>query len=379
MNKGGVHESVGRSPSYAASPATSRRMETPPFSWFIQRWRPSSDIFRSVITIPIVILAAILLIPASPTTVANPPAEPDPPHVVFIAGDEEYRSEESLPMLASILSRDHGIRTTVLYSLDEEGRIDPNALENIPGTEILATADMLVMFTRFRALPDEQLAPILEFAKSGKPVVGFRTATHAFRYPDEDLEHASLNRDWPRELFGQRWITHHGHFDDGKSPLTHVDPVKDSTHPILRGVSPFDAYSWLYHVEGGEDALSGEPTPLAIGTTLKSYHAERHDRFPASNPVAWIYEHDSNSGRPSRVFFTTLGHPYDFRSTSCRRLALQGILWALGQDESIPPEGIAIGRTEDWRPPNSGIGNFRPNRRPKPDEPMQKKDQVAPE
>ena len=29
-------------------------------------------------------------------------------HIVFIAGDEEYRSEESLPMLAKILSQRHG-------------------------------------------------------------------------------------------------------------------------------------------------------------------------------------------------------------------------------------------------------------------------------
>jgi type 1 glutamine amidotransferase len=317
-----------------------------------------------VLTIFLVILPALLLAQAAPRTTGHPPDEPDTPHVVFIAGDEEYRSEESLPLLASILARDHGVRTTVLYSLDENGFIDPNALDNIPGTDVLATADLVVMFTRFRALPDEQLAPILDYAKSGRPIVGLRTATHAFRYPDDDLEHAPLNGEWPRQLFGQRWITHHGHFDDGKSPLTHIEPVEGSTHPILRGVAPFDAYSWLYHVEGGGDSLSGEPTSLATGTTLKSYHAERHDRFPASNPVAWIYENDPKSGRPSRVFFTTLGHPYDFRSESCRRLIVQGLLWALGREASIPAAGIAIRPTDGWRPPNSGIGNFRPNQTP---------------
>ena len=320
-----------------------------------------------MITALIVILPAVFLLQASPHAAPPPPPKPEPPHVVFIAGDEEYRSEESLPLLASILAQDHGVRTTVLYSLDAEGHIDPNALDNIPGTDVLATADMLVLFTRFRALPNEQLAPILEFAKTGRPVVGFRTATHAFRYPEDDLEHAPLNNAWPRQLFGQRWITHHGHFDDGKLPLTRVEPAEDSAHPILRGVTPFDAYSWLYHVEGGGDSLSGEPTPLAIGTTLKSYHAERHDRFPASNPVAWIYENDPTSGRPSRVFFTTLGHPYDFRSESCQRLIVQGLLWALGREATIPAAGITIRPTDDWRPPNSGIGNFRPKQSPKLD------------
>ena len=46
-------------------------------------------------------------------------------HVVFLTGDEEYRSEEGLPMLAKILSQRHGFKTSVLFSVDEDGTINP--------------------------------------------------------------------------------------------------------------------------------------------------------------------------------------------------------------------------------------------------------------
>ena len=115
---------------------------------------------------------------------ATPAAEQPPPHIVFVTGDEEYRSEESMPMLARILKRDYGFRVTVCYALDEQGVIDPNNLENIEGLEALEEADMMVLFTRFRALPEEQRTYILDFAESGKPMAGFRTATHAFLYSE---------------------------------------------------------------------------------------------------------------------------------------------------------------------------------------------------
>ncbi len=104
------------------------------------------------------------------------------PHVVFISGDEEYRSEESLPMLAKILDRTYGFRVSVCYALNPEGKVDPNVLTNIAGLEALDDADLVVMFTRFRKLPDDQLARIKKYADSGRPMMGFRTATHAFRY-----------------------------------------------------------------------------------------------------------------------------------------------------------------------------------------------------
>jgi type 1 glutamine amidotransferase len=281
-----------------------------------------------------------------------------PVHVVFVTGDEEYRSEESMPMLARILMRDYGFRVSVLYALDEKGYIDPNNLTHIPGLEALKTAHLMVLFTRFRALPDSQLRPILEYAESGRPLVGFRTATHAFRY-ENDPAHAHLNEEWPMKVFGQRWIVHHGHFADGANPLTDVQPIPwKASHPILRGVEPFRAYSWLYHVDGGGHELYGDSKPLLMGTALRSTHAEKGalDKYPLTNPVAWTKTYTGSSGKAARVFFTTLGHPYDFKEESMRKLALNGILWALGLEERIPAEGARAAVVGTYDPNASGFG-----------------------
>src|SRR5437867_9058370 len=101
-------------------------------------------------------------------------------HIVLVSGDEEYRSEETLPQLGKILAKHHGFKCTVLFAIDpKDGTINPN-VSNIPGLEALKTADLLVIFTRFRDLPDEQMKHIVEYVESGKPIIGLRTATHAF-------------------------------------------------------------------------------------------------------------------------------------------------------------------------------------------------------
>src|SRR5262249_4572794 len=103
-------------------------------------------------------------------------------HIVLVSGDEEYRSEEMLPQLARILARHHGFKCTVLFAIDpKDGTINPNTNNNIPGLEALQTADLLVLFTRFRNLPDEQMKHLVEYIESGKPIIGLRTATHAFK------------------------------------------------------------------------------------------------------------------------------------------------------------------------------------------------------
>ena len=117
------------------------------------------------------------------------------PHVVFVIGDEEYRSEESMPLLATMVKNKLGARVTLCFSLDQKGIIDPNRLDHISGLEALANADLMVIFTRFRALPIEELRHIQNYAESGKPIVGFRTSTHAFS--TEDLPNSNAcSRFW---------------------------------------------------------------------------------------------------------------------------------------------------------------------------------------
>lgn len=283
--------------------------------------------------------------------------ETEAPHVVFVMGDEEYRSEESMPMLAKILKREMGAKITLCYSVDSSGTIDPNRQDHIAGLEALEEADLMVMFARFRALPREEAKYILDYAESGKPIVGFRTSTHTFLY-EKDSSMMHLNNEWPTKVFGQQWITHHGHFEDGNAPLTSVSPLPDTQTPILNGVEPFEAYSWLYHVHGGDWKLHGDSKPFLEGRTLRSNHEEdgKLDEFPLTNPVAWTKTYTGESGKPARVFFTTLGHPYDFKIESMRKLALNGIYWALGRESEIPEDGVNAQLTETYDPNNSGFG-----------------------
>lgn len=285
-------------------------------------------------------------------------------HIVFVIGDEEYRSEESMPMLSRLAEKELGVKVSLCFSTDSLGIVDPNRLDHISGLEALADADLMVMFTRFRALPDHQLKPIMDFVNSAKPVVGFRTSTHAFLYKTDSTKY-HMNNTWPADLFGQQWITHHGHFDDGNSPLTKINKRKD--HSILNGVSDFVAYSWLYHVEGGGWNLQGDCDILLDGTSLRSSHEEggRLEKFPLTNPVAWTKNHLSNSNEPSRVFFTTLGHPYDFKNENMRRLALQGIAWALSREKEIPTKGFSVNLDQTFEPNNSGFGKkYKLNKKP---------------
>src|SRR5436853_5753233 len=105
-------------------------------------------------------------------------------HVVLVSGDEEYRSEEALPQLAKILARRHGFDCTVLFAIGKDGTIDPSRRDHIPGLEALDSADLMIIATRFRDLPDDQMAHVVDYLDRGKPVIGLRTATHAFNIPE---------------------------------------------------------------------------------------------------------------------------------------------------------------------------------------------------
>src|SRR5712692_5198512 len=103
-------------------------------------------------------------------------------HIVLVSGDEEYRSEEALPQLGMILAKHHGFTCTVLFAIDpKDGTINPNVNNNIPGLEALDKADLMIIFTRFRDLPDEQKKHFVDYIESGRPIIGMRTATHAFQ------------------------------------------------------------------------------------------------------------------------------------------------------------------------------------------------------
>lgn len=291
------------------------------------------------------LLALAAVVGLSAAAGVRPSAQASRPHVVFVTGDDEYRSEITMPMIAAILDARHGLKTTVTYA-----RPRPQAKDHIEGLEALDTADLMVMFTRYRALPDTELARITKYVASGKPMVGFRTSTHAFLYP-KDSPHAALNDGFGRDVWGQTWITHHGH-----TSTTAVTREAGAGHPILNGVADFPAQSWLYHVE----PLNGPATILLRGRSVGS---EKKDttKWPLTQPVAWTRAHNG-----ARVFFTTLGHPGDFEQPAMRRLAVNGILWALGRD--VPASGAdATPVTPFVAPPPFDLATGEPLKpRPRP-------------
>jgi type 1 glutamine amidotransferase len=237
------------------------------------------------------------------------------PLVVFVTGDHEYGGEETLPLIAAKLESHYGLRTKVLKAFP-----DQNSETNIPGLEALADADLAVFFLRWRQLPKEQVEKIDAYLRSGRPVVGFRTSTHAFNYPKgHELER------W--NAFGEfalgappGWGSH-GHTHYGHNSSTDVSIIPSAAkHPILNGVEKqFHVRSWLYNV------LPDYPPPDAV--RLLQGHAVDPDKPSADNPVAWTWKTKTGG----RVFMTTLGHPEDFQVESVQRLVVNGIHWAVGR------------------------------------------------
>src|SRR4051812_4517548 len=168
-------------------------------------------------------------------------------HVVLVSGDEEYRSEEALPQLAKILAQRHGFRCTVLFAIDpKDGTINPNVRDNIPGLEALRTADLMIIATRFRDLPDEQMKEIDAYVESGRPIIGMRTATHAFDIgPGKTYaRYGWRSKEWDggfgRRVLGETWISHHG--QHGRQSTRGVLAEGQREHPILQGLRDGDVW-----------------------------------------------------------------------------------------------------------------------------------------
>src|SRR5262249_19585428 len=137
-------------------------------------------------------------------------------HVVLLSGDEEYRSEESLPQLGKILSQRHGFQCTVLFSQDADGTIDPDNQANVPGMHLLAKPHLVVNQFRFRELPDADMKHFVDYLDAGRPMIVVRTATHAFSYTrNKQSPYASWSHDQRGGGFGgmtvgESWTFHHG-------------------------------------------------------------------------------------------------------------------------------------------------------------------------
>lgn len=262
--------------------------------------------------------------------------------IVFISGDEEYRSEEGLPQLAKILAVRHGFKCTVLFAIDPDGTINPNNGKNIPGLEALRTADLMVILTRFRDLPDAQMQYIVDYVDSGRPIVALRTATHAFA-PKGNSKFARFgwqSKEWDggfgRQVLGETWIAHHGHH--GKQSTRGIVAPGMKDHPILRGIHDGDIWGPT-DVYAVRLPMIGDCQPLILGQVLKGMHADDSPDEGKQNhpmmPVAWIKTFASPSGKTARVFTTTMGASQDLLSEGLRRMIVNACYWAMGLEDKI--------------------------------------------
>ena len=288
-------------------------------------------------------------------------------HIVLVSGDEEYRSEEALPLLAKILAIHHGFKCTVLFAIDTEtGEIDPEEQTNIPGLHNLETADMMVLFTRFRELPDDQMKYIVDYTNAGKPVIGLRTATHAFSYSrnlQSPYAKYSFNSEefdggYGRQVLGETWINHHG--DHGKESTRGVINAEMSEHPILKGVEdvwgPTDVY--------GTTTLAGDAQVLLHGQVLVGMEPSDPPKPDTPTmPLAWIKTYAGDQGAASRVFCTTMGASVDLESDGLRRLLVNACYWCMGLEHQIPSQS-RVDYVDEFNPTFFGFGTFKRGMRP---------------
>lgn len=289
--------------------------------------------------------------------------------IVMIAGDEEYRSEEALPMLGKLLARRHGFDCTVLFSTNREtGEIDPDEQTNIPGLEKLADADLAFVFLRFRELPDADMKHFVDYVESGRPIIGMRTATHAFDYKrDKESPYARWswrNPDWPggfgKQILGETWVAHHG--GHGSQSTGGVIEPANADHPILRGLGD--------DVWGPTDVYAANPPAdakvLLRGAVLSGMaQGDAPIEGPKNDPmmpIAWVREVEVAAGKTARVFCSTLGAATDLMTTGSRRMYVNAAYWCVGLEDRITPDAAAdvVGA---YDPTTFGFGKWVKGRR----------------
>ena len=259
-------------------------------------------------------------------------------HIVFIASDHEYRSEETLPALARILSKHHGFKCTVVFGVNDKGEIQPGA-NNVPGIENLKSADLMVVFTRFQNWPEDQMQHFVDYLDRAGPVVGLRTATHGFNKIKGKFEKYNngyggeeYKDGFGRQVLGEKWAGHYGGNHRQSTRLDVVPEQKD--HPILRGVKKMWAQC------GGYKADPMKPSNvLAMAQPLQGMTPDSpaNEKMPPV-PGAWTRSYKGSDGTEGRVFTSTYGASNDILSEGYRRMLINACVWAAGLEDKIKPD-----------------------------------------
>ncbi len=234
------------------------------------------------------------------------------PHVAIIVSDDHYHGDKTLPVFADLLRDKYGCYCTVLHG---EGT------PNIADTEELEKADVAILLIRRLALPKEQLDRFRKFLDSGKPLVALRTASHAFDVKGKAKEGEAEWRTFDADVLGGNY---HGHGSNtAGSDIAIVTDKKD--HPILTGVEPAKWHSKgsLYNTA----PINQDATLLMTGSAGGK-----------TEPVTWIRKY-----KGGRVFYSSLGHPDDFKREPFRTMLVNAIFWAM---DRTPEESRGAGEQE---------------------------------
>jgi nicotinamidase-related amidase len=226
------------------------------------------------------------------------------PQLAFVIAEDEYHTDQTLPAFArQQLGRD--FRLSFVFG-------NPKATGPLSGLEVLDEADAVLFSVRRRVLPANQMACVRRFIAAGKPVIGLRTATHAFA-PREKAKTVAGFEYWPSFDVDVLGCNYNLHYPQELHEQIQVIP-EAHRNPIVAGL-PNTAVllqSSLYKVV----PLCEGVTPLVVGRA--------GDNPP--EPVAWIRTRPDGG----RVFCTTAGHADDFKSDAFVHLLRNGIYWAAG-------------------------------------------------
>lgn len=330
-------------------------------------------ILRRLFTLSALFVASIAPAAAQSSLVLTPPAGVKAlgKHVVLLSGDEEYRSEEALPMLAKILSQRHGFKTTVLFALDADGTINPDNGKSLPGSEALDTADVIIMALRFRAWPDDAMKRFEAAYRRGVPIIALRTSTHAFNFPagspwaDYSWNNKTTNPGgFGKQVLGETWISHWGkHKIEATRGVIEPSSAKD---PILNSVGELFGPTDVYEVALPADAkilvrglvlkgMQPADAPADYRKKLSGTQTEQPVNAPAM-PVVWTRLHRNPAGKENKILTTTMGDAIDLENESLRRLLVNGTYWAAGL---AVPAKADVRYVDSYAPRFFGFRSFR--------------------
>lgn len=305
------------------------------------------------------LVVSSLLAQAQQWVTYNPPADKtNGKHIVLLSGDEEYRSEESLPQLGKLLSQRHGFKCTVLFSQDADGTINPNNQTNVPGMHLLGTADLVINQFRFRELPDADMKHFVDYLNSGKPMIVVRTATHAFNY-ERNKQSPYAKYSWTAKgggfggmTVGESWTYHHG--NHGKEAARGLVDGKNRKHPILNSVNDVFGLSDVY---GVNPDFPADATILMHGQTLVGMNpTDAPNLTKAIMPLVWLRDYRGEAGQASKILCSTIGAAVDLKSEDLRRLFVNASYHLTGLDV---PQRAEVEWTEEFTPTMFGFNSYR--------------------